>query len=110
MLSEIPYHVDFIVCRSYWFCKGLKLEISIYTIKRVAEVLAGYPKSGAKNRKGKLGARLVMEFKNCCLKRYENCGLKSVVEKRVFSVQKHVSVFLNTEMCLVCVCLILKKS
>ena len=27
-----------------------------------------------------------MEFKNCCLKRYENCGLKSIVEKRVFSV------------------------
>ena len=68
MLSEILYHVDFIVCRSYWFCKGLKLEISIYTIKRVAEVLAGYPKSGAKNRKGKLGARLVMKFKNCYLK------------------------------------------
>ena len=68
MLSEIPYHVDFIVCRSYWLCKGLKLEISIYTIKRAAEVLAGYPKSGAKNRKGKLGACLVMKFKNCYLK------------------------------------------
>ena len=68
MLSEIPYHVDFIVCRSYWFCKGLKLEISIYTIKRVAEVLAGYPKLRAKNRKGKLGACLVMKFKNCYLK------------------------------------------
>ena len=35
-----------------------------------------------------LRARLVIEFKNCCLKRCENCSLKSVVEKRVFSVYK----------------------
>ena len=28
-------------------------------------------------------ARLVIEFKNFCLKRCENCGLKSVVEKNV---------------------------
>ena len=68
MLSEIPYHADFIVCWSYWLCKGLKLEISIYTIKHVAEVLASYPKLRAKNRKGKLGACLVMKFKNCYLK------------------------------------------
>ena len=33
-------------------------------------------------------ARLVIVFKNCCLKRCENCGLKSVVEQRVFSVNK----------------------
>ena len=33
-------------------------------------------------------ARLVIEFKNCYLKRCENCSLKSVVEKRVFSVYK----------------------
>ena len=29
-----------------------------------------------------------MEFKICYLKRCENCGLKSVVKKRVFSVYK----------------------
>ena len=29
-----------------------------------------------------------MEFKNYCLKRCENYGLKSVVKKRVFSVYK----------------------
>ena len=33
-------------------------------------------------------AGLVIKFKNCCLKRYENCGLKIVVEKCVFSVYK----------------------
>ena len=32
--------------------------------------------------------RLVIEFKNCCLKKYENCGLKNDVEIRVFSVYK----------------------
>ena len=37
---------------------------------------------------GTLWARLVIVFKNCCLKKCENCGLKSVVEKRVFSVNK----------------------
>ena len=35
-----------------------------------------------------LRARLVIVFKNCCLKRCENYGLKSVVEQRVFSVNK----------------------
>ena len=35
-----------------------------------------------------LRARLVIVFKNCCLKRCENCGLKSVVEQHVFSVNK----------------------
>ena len=46
-------------------------------------------------------------FKNCCLKRCENCSLKSVIEIHVFSVYKtkkmclvswfklHVSVFKN---------------
>ena len=29
---------------------------------------------------------MVIEFKICCLKRCENCSLKSVVEKRVFSI------------------------
>ena len=33
-------------------------------------------------------ACLVVVFKNCCLKRCENCYLKSVVEQRVFSVNK----------------------
>ena len=33
-------------------------------------------------------ARLVIVFKNCCLKRCENYGLKSIVEQRVFSVNK----------------------
>ena len=33
-------------------------------------------------------ARLVIVFKNCCLKRCENCGLKNVVKKRIFSVNK----------------------
>ena len=63
-------------------------------------------------------ARLVIEFKNFCLKRCENCGLKSVVEKRVFSfykTKKYVwyhglnNMFQcskNIKMCLVCVCLI----
>ena len=50
MLSEIPYHADFIVCWSYWLCKGLKLEISIYTIKHVAEVLASYPSNHLINK------------------------------------------------------------
>ena len=35
-----------------------------------------------------LGARLAVVFKNCCLKSCENCSLKSVVEQRVFSVNK----------------------
>ena len=35
-----------------------------------------------------LMACLVIEFKNYCLKRCESCGLKNVVEKRVFSVYK----------------------
>ena len=51
--------------------------------------------------------RLVIEFKNGCLKRCENCSLKSVIEIHVFSVYKtkkmclvswfklHVSVFKN---------------
>ena len=43
----------------------------------------------------RLRARLVIVFKNCCLKRCENCGLKSVVEQRVFSVNK------TKKMCLV---------
>ena len=34
-------------------------------------------------------------FENCCLKRCENCSLKNVVEKRVFSVYK------TKKMCLV---------
>ena len=34
-----------------------------------------------------LGGRLVIEFKNC-LKKCENCDLKSIVEIRVFSVYK----------------------
>ena len=33
-------------------------------------------------------ARLVIVFKNYCLKRCENCGLKSVIEQRVFSMNK----------------------
>ena len=39
-------------------------------------------------RFGSLRARLVIVFKNCCLKKCENCGLKSVVEKHIFSVNK----------------------
>ena len=35
-----------------------------------------------------LGARLAVVFKNCCLKSCENCSLKSVIEQRVFSVNK----------------------
>ena len=37
---------------------------------------------------GKLRGRLVIEFKNCCLKRCENCSLKNVIEIHVFSVYK----------------------
>ena len=37
---------------------------------------------------GKFRVRLVIVFKNCYLKRCENCGLKSVVEQHVFSVNK----------------------
>ena len=60
-------------------------------------------------------ACLVIEFKNCCLKRCENYSLKSVVEIRVFSVyktKKYVwyhslnNMFQcskNIKMCLVCV-------
>ena len=29
-----------------------------------------------------------MEFKNCCLKRCENCSLKSIIEKHVFNGYK----------------------
>ena len=36
----------------------------------------------------RFGARLVIELKNCYLKRCENCSLESVVEIRVFSVYK----------------------
>ena len=43
----------------------------------------------------RLRARLVIEFKNCCLKRCENCSLKSVIEIYVFSVYK------TKKMCLV---------
>ena len=61
-----------------------------------------------------------MDFKNCCLKICENCGLKSVVEIRVFSVYKKKCVWYhglnnmfqcskNINMCLVCVCSIFKK-
>ena len=35
-----------------------------------------------------LRARLVIVFKNCYLKRCENYGLKNVVKKRIFSVNK----------------------
>ena len=35
-----------------------------------------------------LRARLVIEFKNYCLKRCENCSLKSVIEIHVFSIYK----------------------
>ena len=37
---------------------------------------------------GWVRARLAVVFKNCCLKRCENYGLKSIVEQRVFSVNK----------------------
>ena len=40
-------------------------------------------------------ARLAVVFKNCCLKSCKNCGLKSVVEQCVFSVNK------TKKMCLV---------
>ena len=36
----------------------------------------------------RLLARLTVVFKNCCLKSCKNCGLKSVVEQCVFSVNK----------------------
>ena len=36
----------------------------------------------------KTRVRLVIEFKNCCLKRCKNYSLKNVVEIRVFSVYK----------------------
>ena len=69
-----------------------------------------------------LRACLVMEFKNYCLKWCENCDLKSVVEKCVFSVYKLTKCVWyhglnnmfqcskNIKLCLVCVCLILKKA
>ena len=41
-----------------------------------------------KKKKKYFRARLVIEFKNCCLKRCENCSLKSVIEIHVFSVYK----------------------
>ena len=41
-----------------------------------------------KKRIERLRVRLFMEFKNCCLKRCENCSLKSIVEKRVFNGYK----------------------
>ena len=64
---------------------------------------------------------LVIVFKNCCLKRCENCGLKSVIEKRVFSVNKtkkvfdirfkeHFLVFKKYKICVWYVCLNDKKS
>ena len=40
-----------------------------------------------KAKRGTKG-RLVIVFKNCCLKKCENCDLKSVVEQHVFSVNK----------------------
>ena len=40
-----------------------------------------------------LGARLVIDFKNCCLKLCENCSLNNVVEIRIFSVYKTKNVF-----------------
>jgi len=43
--------------------------------------------------KKKIRARLVIEFKNYCLKKCENCGLKSIVEKRVFDVCKKKKLF-----------------
>ena len=61
-------------------------------------------------------ARLVIEFKNCYLKRCENCGLKSVVEKRILlfikqkkcvwyhSLNNMFQCSKNINMCLVCVC------
>ena len=67
-------------------------------------------------------ARLVIEFKNCCLKIYKNCGLKSVVEKCVLlfikqkkcvwyhSLNNMFQCSKNINMCLVCVCLIFKKA
>ena len=63
-----------------------------------------------------------MEFKNCCLKRCKKCGLKSVVEKRDFSVYKTKKCVWyhglnnmfqcskNINMCLVYVCWIVKKT
>ena len=39
--------------------------------------------------------RLVIEFKNYCLKRCENCSLKSVIKIHIFSVYK------TKKMCLV---------
>ena len=60
-------------------------------------------------------SRLVMELKNCCLKRCENYSLKSVVEIHVFSVYKTKKCVWyhslnnmfqcskNIKMCLVCV-------
>ena len=39
-------------------------------------------------KKERLWARLVMEFKNCCIKRCENCSLKSIIEKCVFNGYK----------------------
>ena len=35
-----------------------------------------------------LWGRLVMEFKNYCLKRCENCSFKGIIEKRVFNGYK----------------------
>ena len=69
-----------------------------------------------------LRARLVIVFQNCCLKRCENYGLKSVVEQCVFSVNKTKkcvwyhslnNVFQcskNINMCLVCMFCLIKKS
>ena len=60
-------------------------------------------------------AHLIMEFKNCYLKWYENCGLKSIVDKTKKYVWYHglnnmFQCSKNIKMCLVCVCLILKKA
>ena len=41
-----------------------------------------------KKRTERLRVRLVMKFKNYCLKKCENCSLKSIVEKRVFNGYK----------------------
>ena len=75
-----------------------------------------------KSQVGTLRAHLVIEFKNCYLKRCENCGLKSVIEICVFSVyktKKYVwyhglndmfQCLKNINMCLVYMCWILKKA
>ena len=66
-----------------------KLQTRIY-IKRdqcKSTMVYSTTNSTKPNRNTLLG-RLVIVFKNCCLKICENCGLKSVVGKRIFSVNK----------------------